>query len=279
MLWTEELFHVKKPIIAMLHLDPLPGDPRFHYGDSMQTVVEHAMADLQALQEGGVDGILISNEFSLPYQRHMNFVTPAAMAYVVGCLRGSLRVPFGVDCISDGEATLELAAAVGADFVRGTFCGVYVGDGGLYNNDFSTLLRRKAALHLDRLKMLYFINPESDRNLDTRPLADIARSTIFKAHPDGLCISANAAGQDVDDALIASVKQAAPEVVVLCNTGCRPDTIAQKLRLGDAAVVGTYFKEGGRLENEKLENLRVDSGRVKEFMEVVYRLRSELSGV
>lgn len=279
MLWTEELFHVKKPIIAMLHLDPLPGDPRFHYGDSMQTVVEHAMADLQALQEGGVDGILISNEFSLPYQRHMNFVTPAAMAYVVGCLRGSLRVPFGVDCISDGAATLELAAAVGADFVRGTFCGVYVGDGGLYNNDFSTLLRRKAALHLDRLKMLYFINPESDRNLDTRPLAEIARSTIFKAHPDGLCISANAAGQDVDDALIASVKQAAPEVVVLCNTGCRPDTIAQKLRLGDAAVVGTYFKEGGRLENEKLENLRVDSRRVKEFMEVVYRLRSELSGL
>ena len=64
---------------------------------------------------------------------------------------------------------------------------------------------------------------------DTRPLSEIARSTIFKAHPDGLCISANAAGQDVDDALIASVKQAAPEAAVLCNTGCRPDTIARKL--------------------------------------------------
>ena len=202
MLWTEQLFHVKKPIIAMLHLDPLPGDPRFRYGDSMAVVVEHAKADLAALQDGGVDGILISNEFSLPYQRHMNFVTPAAMAYVVGCLRDSIRVPFGVDCISDGEATLELAAAVDADFVRGTFSGVYVGDGGLYNNDFSALLRRKAALHLDDLKMLYFINPESDRNLDTRPLSEIARSTIFKAHPDGLCISANAAGQDVNDALI-----------------------------------------------------------------------------
>ena len=29
--------------------------------------------------------------------------------------------------------------------------------------------------------------------------------------------------------MIASVKQAAPEVAVLCNTGCRPDTIARKL--------------------------------------------------
>ena len=276
MLWTETMFHVKKPIIAMLHLDPLPGDPRWHYGDSVEAVVQHALEDLRALQNGGVDGILISNEFSLPYQRHMNFVTPAAMAYVVGRLKDEIRVPFGVDCISDGEATIELAAAVGADFVRGTFCGVYVGDGGLYNNDFSALLRRKAALHLDNLKMLYFINPESDQNLDTRPLADIAKSTIFKAHPDGLCISANAAGQDVDDALIESVKQANPEVVVLCNTGCRPDTIARKLRCGDAAVVGTYFKEGGKLENQRLENLRVDVNRVREFMDVVQEFRSSL---
>lgn len=276
MLWTETMFHVKKPIIAMLHLDPLPGDPRWHYGDSVEAVVQHALEDLRALQNGGVDGILISNEFSLPYQRHMNFVTPAAMAYVVGRLKDEIRVPFGVDCISDGEATIELAAAVGADFVRGTFCGVYVGDGGLYNNDFSALLRRKAALHLDNLKMLYFINPESDRNLDTRPLADIAKSTIFKAHPDGLCISANAAGQDVDDALITSVKEANPEVVVLCNTGCRPDIIVRKLRCGDAAVVGTYFKEGGKLEDSQLRNLRVDESRVKEFMAVVHSFRDIL---
>ncbi len=276
MLWTEEMFKVKKPIIAMLHLDPLPGDPRYRYGDCMETVAAHAREDLRALQEGGVDGVLFSNEFSLPYQRHMSFVTPAAMARVIGELKSELAVPYGVDCISDGAATLELAAAVDAKFVRGTFCGVYVGDGGLYDNDFSALLRRKAALHLDELKMLYFINPESDRNLDTRPLADIASSTIFKAHPDGLCISASAAGQDVDEELMAAVKKKNPEVVVLCNTGCRPDTIAHKLSVSDAAVVGTTFKEDGKLENEKLQNVRVKAGRVKAFMEVVYKVRAAL---
>lgn len=276
MLWTEEMFKVKKPIIAMLHLDPLPGDPRYRYGDCMETVAAHAREDLRALQEGGVDGVLFSNEFSLPYQRHMSFVTPAAMARVIGELKSELTVPYGVDCISDGAATLELAAAVDAKFVRGTFCGVYVGDGGLYDNDFSALLRRKAALHLDELKMLYFINPESDRNLDTRPLADIASSTIFKAHPDGLCISASAAGQDVDEELMAAVKKKNPEVVVLCNTGCRPDTIAHKLSVSDAAVVGTTFKENGKLENEKLQNVRVKVDRVKALMEVVYKVRAAL---
>ena len=55
-----------------------------------------------------------------------------------------------------GEHVLELAAAVKAQFVRGTFCGVYVGDGGLYNNDFSSLLRRKAALPFRRFENVIF---------------------------------------------------------------------------------------------------------------------------
>lgn len=270
MLWTEEMFHTKKPIIAMLHLDALPGDPMYSRENSMEQTVAHARADLKALQDGGVDGILFSNEFSLPYERQMSFVTPACMARVIGELMSEIRMPFGVDCISDGLATLELAAAVGADFVRGTFCGVYVGDGGLYDNDFSKLLRRKAALPLDKLKLLYFINPESDRNLDTRPLADIAKSTIFKAHPDGLCISASAAGQDVDDELIRQVKTAAPQVVVLCNTGCRRDTVEKKLTTADAAVVGTTFKENGDFF------ARVDAARVREFMDVVKAFRETL---
>lgn len=276
-MWINEMFGTKKPIIAMLHLDPLPGDPRFgHDGGGLSDAVEHAKRDLDALQEGGVDGVIVSNEFSLPYQRHMDFVTPASMAYIVGQLKSQLSVPLGVDAISDGLACIELAAACEANFVRGTFSGVYVGDGGLYNNDFSMLMRRKAALHLDDLKMLYFINPESDRNLDTRELSEIASSTIFKVHPDGLCVSATAAGSDVNTGLIASVKKKNPEVAVLVNTGCRPDTIREKLSVCDAAVVGTYFKEGGLLEDENLNNVRVDVNRVREFMKVVRDVRSEM---
>lgn len=271
MLWTESMFGVKKPVIAMLHLDPLPGDPLYTYNSSMSKVVEHAKRDLEQLQNNGVDGVLISNEFSLPYQRKMSFVTPTSMARVIGELKSELSIPFGIDCISDGLASIELAAAVECNFIRGTFCGVYVGDGGLYNNDFSDLLRRKAALHLDDLKMLYFINPESDKNLDTRPLTDIAKSVIFKAHPDGMCISASAAGQDVDDELILSVKKAAPEMVVLCNTGCRIDTIKQKLTNGDAAIVGTTFKKDGDFYNH------IDGNRVSEFMDVVKEFRKSIT--
>ncbi|MCY1152981.1 MAG: BtpA/SgcQ family protein [Sphaerochaetaceae bacterium] len=274
-MWELDLFKVHKPIIAMLHLDPLPGDPRYNTDSNMRTVIKHAKEDLKALQNGGVDGVLISNEFSLPYERQMSFVTPAAISTIVGELKSSLKIPFGIDCISDALATIETAAAVEADFVRGTFSGIYVGDGGLYNNDFSKLLRRKSALGLDNLKMFYFINPESDKNLDTRDVQEIANSTIFKSHPDGLCISAKAAGKDVSNELIKRVKLKNPNAFVICNTGCNIDTIEEKLEVADAAIVGTYFKVGGNFESNSFENVRVDQNRVRTFMDKVINIRAK----
>ena len=77
-MWTQEMFGVEKPIIALLHLDALPGDPG--YCGSMDTVLEHARQDLVALQNGGVDGILFANEFSLPYQPVADVAVISAMA-------------------------------------------------------------------------------------------------------------------------------------------------------------------------------------------------------
>ena len=52
-----------------------------------------AKADLLALQEGGVDGIMFSNEFSLPYLTKVEPVTIAAMARVTGELKPLITVP------------------------------------------------------------------------------------------------------------------------------------------------------------------------------------------
>ena len=53
--WMQDLFHVEKPIIAMCHLQPLPGDPYYYADGGMEKVMAAAKADLLALQEGGVD--------------------------------------------------------------------------------------------------------------------------------------------------------------------------------------------------------------------------------
>ncbi len=67
MSWTKEILKTEKPIIAMCHLRALPGDPGFDKAAGMEWVLKKAREDLLALQEGGVDVVMFSNEFSLPY--------------------------------------------------------------------------------------------------------------------------------------------------------------------------------------------------------------------
>ena len=62
--WIEEMFGCRKPIIAMCHLNALPGDPRFDRNEGMEKVISWARKDLIALQNGGVDAVMFSNELA-----------------------------------------------------------------------------------------------------------------------------------------------------------------------------------------------------------------------
>ena len=97
--WTEELFSSRKPIIAMCHFSALPGDPLYDKEGGMKKVIEWAAKDLAALQGGGVDAVMFSNEFSFPYVTRVETVTVAAMARVIGELMPEIRIPFGVNVL------------------------------------------------------------------------------------------------------------------------------------------------------------------------------------
>ena len=97
-MWMKDLWHKDKVIIGMLHLDALPGNPRYSASDSLDIIIEHARMDLKSLINGSVDAVLISNEFSFPYQRKMDFVTVACMASIIGEIKKDITVPFRVIC-------------------------------------------------------------------------------------------------------------------------------------------------------------------------------------
>ena len=69
----------------------------FYKGEGMDAVIGRARADLEALQNGGIDGVLFTNEFSMPYEKHVSPVTLASMGLVIGALKSSIRVPFGAE--------------------------------------------------------------------------------------------------------------------------------------------------------------------------------------
>lgn len=265
----QDVFKTSKPIIALLHIRELPGDANYPREGSMEALVDCARRELLALQEGGVDGILFSNEFSMPYQDKLLHVTTSAMAYIIGRLKDQIRVPYGVHAISDPMATIDLAAAVDAQFVRHVFTGGFVGEAGIRTRDVALYTRRKRELGLDDLLMFYMINAESDADLSGRSLDVIAKATVFKCKPDGLCMSGLHAGYDAGTDLLQQIRDAVPGTPVFSNTGTKKENVVEKLQHCDGAFVGTSFKKDGIFENY------VDYDRVREFMDEVRAFRGE----
>jgi len=262
-MWTNELFKTNKPIIAMCHLQPLPGDPNYDKVGGMKKIIKKAKADLLALQDGGVDGIMFSNEFSLPYLTKVKPETIAAMARIIGELLGDIKVPYGVDVLWDPMRTFDLAVAVDAKFVREIFTGVYASDFGLWDTNYGEVIRHKHNLGGDNIKALFNIAPEAATYMAKRDIEDIVKSTVFNTNPDALCVSGLTAGTVTDTQTLKKVKDIAHETPIFVNTGVNLDNVEEQLSIADGAVVATYFKKDGNFYNE------VDTNRVYNFMEKV----------
>jgi membrane complex biogenesis BtpA family protein len=271
MSWLLEMFEKPKPIIGMLHLAALPGDPSFDHDQGMNAVVERARADLESLQNGGVDGVLISNEFSLPYLTATEPITGIAMARVIGEIQSEISVPFGVNVLWDAIASLDVAAATGAFFVREVFSGVYASDFGLWNTNVGATARHRARLGIPHVKLLFNFLPESAIYLANRNLGELTRSTVFNAKPEGIVVSGLTAGVPTESADLRLVKDNAGSVPVLVNTGLTPASAAAQLAIADGAIVGTAFKFDGEFHNG------IDVKRVEELMAAVHSFRNGIT--
>jgi hypothetical protein len=267
--WMTETFGTRKPIVAMCHFRALPGDPGYDATRGLEWVVEQARADLEALQNGGVDAVMFSNEASLPYLLAVEPITTASMARIIGQLLGEIRVPFGVNVLWDPRASIDLAVATGARFVREIFSGVYASDFGLWNTNCGETARRRRRIHGDGVRLLYNIMPEAAAYLAQRDLASIARSTVFNAAPDVLCVSGLTAGVETSLDALRIVKEAVPDTPVFANTGVNLANVEAQLSVADGAVVGTAFKRDGYIWNP------ADQARVRAFMDKVREIRAK----
>jgi len=260
------------PIVAMCHLRAMKGDPNFDTDlseGSMERVVELARRDLLALQNGGVDAVMFSNEFSLPYLTKTEPINAICMARIIGELKKDIKIPFGVNVLWDGTASIDLAAATGAKFIREIMSGVYASDFGLWNTNCGELARHRQRIGAKDVRMIFNIVPEAAAYLGNRSIEDIARSTEFNCQPDVICVSGLIAGANTDTQILSRAKSVLKHTPLFCNTGVRPENVVEQLEASDGAVVGTTFKVDGKFENT------VDEARVAAFMKIVRSYRGE----
>ncbi|NCO85963.1 MAG: BtpA/SgcQ family protein [Rhodobacterales bacterium] len=261
------VFGPGKPVIAMVHLGALPGAPLYDAQAGIAGLLAAARADLRALQAAGVDAVMFGNENDRPYEFRVDAASTATMAHIIGQLRGEITLPFGVNVLWDPMATVALAAATGADFVREIFTGTYASDMGPWTPDAGAAMRYRGRLGRADLAMLYNVSAEFADSLDRRPLPDRARSAVFSSIPDAVLVSGQITGEAARMEDLEGVKRVLPDVPVLANTGVKHDTVAEVLRVADGCVVGSALKVDGHTWNA------VDPARAADFMDRVRRVR------
>ena len=260
-------FGQNQPIVAMIHLPPLPGAPLYDPKGGMQKILDSCAKDIEALQSGGVDAVMFGNEGDRPYLLKASPSTLAAMSFVIGELKRLIKVPFGVNYLWDPVATVALAVASGAKFAREIFTGIYDSDMGLWAPDAAGAVRLRTDCHRPDLVLMYNINAEFASPVGSRPIEQRAKSAVFSSLADVILVSGPMTGQPAESAELKRVKDAIPTTPVFANTGVNIDNVADVLRIGDGAIIGTHFKVDGNTWNP------VDKARVKRFMDKVGKLR------
>ena len=264
----ETLFGRSRPVIAMMHLLPLPGRPLYDSKGGMAAMVDALRRDLDILQDGGVDGLLFCNEGDRPYSLHIDRAPIAAMAAVIGELRPHIRLPYGVDMLWDPMAALALAQAVRASFVREVFTGVYDSDMGLWQPDAAATLDYRRHIGAEYVRLFFNIEPEFARPVSPRPIGALAHSVVVSSLADAILISGAMAGAEANLDHIREAKLAVPNTPVLANTGVKIETVRATLAVADGVIVGTGLKQDGYTWNP------VDAERVRRFMDEVQAARA-----
>lgn len=264
-----ELFP-EPPLIACVHLLPLPGAPR--YGGDPAAVYETAVEEAALFERHGVDGLIVENFRDVPfYPDRLPPETVAAMAVATARIVERAAVPVGVNALrNDPLAALAIAAGAGAAFIRvNVHMGAAVSDQGILQGEAHRTLRRREELGT---KTLIFADADVKHAspLGSRDLADEVTDLSERGLADAVIVSGTGTGAEASVSDLETAR-GATSLPVLVGSGATADNLDRMLAWADGCIVGSALKVGGRADNPGEES------RVVEFVQRYQAARSDAS--
>jgi hypothetical protein len=253
-------------LIGVVHLPAMPGDPAHREG-GFEAVLEAARRDARAVAEGGASAMIVENFGSAPFPKGTpEQPTPphqiAAIALAVrACMEHGL--PVGVNVLrNDVRGALGIAAATGSAFVRvNVHVGVYVTDQGLIEGRAFETLRYRKELGAN-IAILADVRVKHAAPLAPLPIEIEVEDALKRGMADAVVVTGVGTGKPVDRALLEAVSRAAGHAPVLIGSGFDVESAPTLAPFANAAIVGTWIKEGGDVRRA------VDPERVRLLREV-----------
>lgn len=235
----------------MIHLPPLPGYPGFQ---SMSQVVNKAFIGLKRLTIAGFDGALVENTDSPGFVTAPKQIKDSIKLVVEKLVRHS-QIPVGMEIIYDMPATIEIACAVSAQFVR---LDVFVDDVETRWGKIMSEARRIQNLRdrLDKnLVMLTDIHVKHAKLISKKTVIESA-TDAKRYGSDGIIITGNWSGiePDIND-IICVKRELKNDLPVLVGSGLNVNNAKKLLSAADGAIVGKSIKSETFIDRTKASKL------------------------
>ena len=231
--------------IGTIHLQPLPGSPR--WGGDMTALIKAAIRDAVAYEKGGADAIIVENFGDIPFTKGaVPPETVAAMAAAGCAVRNAVGLPLGFNVLrNDAHTALALCAACGGSFIRvNVHTGTMVTDQGVIEGQAFSTLRLLASL-CPSVKILADVHVKHAAPLAPLPIDIAARDTLERGLADALIVSGTGTGVEADLADVERVRTACPSAPVLIGSGITAKNAGCYLRFASGVIVGTSLKRPG----------------------------------
>lgn len=230
-------------IVGMVQMRPLPGSPRY-VDEPLDRIVQAASADAQALSDAGFTGIQVQNMGDNPSTRHAGLETVAFMTRACGELRAAFpHLSLSVLVNWDAEASLAVAEAVGADFVRveHTWVGASVTSWGISTASCHEATRFRSKIRSTMPIYADLFEPHAVPLVE-QPVEWWARAAVHEGGADGVFVTASTLTESLD--FIRRVREVVPGVPVWLGGGATAQNVEQLVNVVDGVTVATSIKHG-----------------------------------
>ncbi len=256
-----KIFPFGKPIIAMIHVQALPGTPRHQF--SVDKIVEKALTEARLYKEAGVGAIMMENMHDIPYlKREVGHEVSTAMSVVAYEVKKETQLPCGLQILAGAnKAALAAAHTAGLDFIRAEgFVFAHVADEGMMDSDAGKLLRYRKMIGAEDIAIFSDIKKKHSAHSITADtdIVETAKAAEFFLS-DGVIITGAATGEAAAVNQIMDVKSNT-KLPVLIGSGINIENVNDYLPISDGLIVGSHFKENNYWAGE------VDVEKVKRFM-------------
>ena len=256
-----ELFNLQKPIIGMIHVEALPGTPK--YSGDVKQIIAKAAAEAKLYNSLGVKVLMIENMHDTPYlNRNVGPEITSLMSIIMYDLKQKFGLPLGVQILAGANFDAMAAAySSGSDFIRAEgFVFSHIADEGLFNSDAGALLRYRKSIGADHIKVFTDIKKKHSSHSITADtdIVETAKAAEFFMS-DGVIITGSSTGHEPSLDEIREVKNKI-KIPVLAGSGITAKNVKDYMEYCDALIIGSYFKEEGKWFNP------IDPGRVENLL-------------